>query len=164
MKKILSLCLCIVFLLSMASCGETTVLVNDSVMLAYEGDTPGTSFRLDFSEELAEEWVQNYLTDYEPVVVHKGDVIAFEVEGAVSSVEAFRVCVIDADGKEIPYTGRVTLEKHILSNDRVVIDTACWYEDPTFAGQYTDWAYYIAVSLSSEENATKIYYLRIRFE
>ncbi len=163
MKKILSICLCIVFLLSMASCGETTVLVNDAVMLAYEGDTPGTSFRLDFPEEWGEETIQTYLNDYEPIVVHKGDVIAFEVEGAVSAVDAFRVCCVDADGNEVKYTGSVTLEKNSFSNDRVVIDTARWYDDPEFAGQHTTFAYWIWVDIPDAENPTKIYYLRLEY-
>ena len=163
MKRIFFVCLCMVFLLSAASCGETTVLVNDSVMLAYEGDTPGTSFRFDFPEEWGEETIQKYLTEYEPVVVHHGDVIAFEVEGAVSSVDAFRVCFIDADGNEVKYTGNVTLEKHSFSNDRIVIDTARWYDDPTFAGQHTTFAYWIWGDIPNAENPTKIYYLRLEY-
>lgn len=163
MKKIVSLFLCIVFLLSMASCEETTVLANDAVMLAYEGDTPGTSFRFDFPEEWGEETIRKYLTDHEPIVVHKGDVIAFEVEGAVSSADAFRVCYVDADGNEVQYTGSVTLEQNTFSNDRVVIDTERWYDDPEFAGQYTTFAYWIFVDIPGAEDPTKIYYLRLEY-
>jgi type II secretory pathway component PulC len=164
MKKILLLCLCIVFLLSMASCGETIVLVNDAVMQAYEGDAPGTAFRFDFPEEWGAETIQKYLTEYEPVVVHKGDIIAFEVEGAVSSADAFRVCFIDEDGNEVKYTGNATLEKHSFSNDRIVIDTAHWYEDLAFEGQYMTFAYWIWVDIPDAEKPTKIYYLRLQYE
>ena len=101
---------------------------------------------------------------YEPLTIHEGDVLSLEIDGVVFVAEAFRVCYIDADGNEVKHRGNILLDKNSFSNDRIVIDTDWWYNDPEFVGQHSVWAYWISVSLPSEENETRVYYFRARFE
>ena len=163
MKRILCLIFSLIFLISVTSCGEKTVSADDIVMLAYEGNTPATEFALNFPTDLAEETIKAYLASYDPIVVHKGETITFALDGAVSNVDAFRVCYMDEDGNEVKHQGIATLDANAFSDDLVEIGTDWWYDDPEFVGQYTTWAYWIAVSLPNEENSTRIYYLRVEF-
>ena len=164
MKRTICILLIVMLVLSTVSCDTKTIVVaNDSAMLAYEGDQPSTEFDMNFPQSWGDETIQSYLDSYEPLVVHKGDVISLEFEDAVLHADAFRVCYVDVYENEVKHMGNATLDQNAFSSDRILIDTDWWYEDPDFSGQYTTWAYWISVSLSHDANPTRIYYLRISF-
>ena len=165
MKRFICTLLILVVLSCLVSCNmQTTVSVYDYAMIAYEGDQPATEFDLNFPADWGNETIQKYLNSYEPITVHKGDILTLEIDDATLDADAFRVCYVDANGNEIKHTGNIELIQRAFSDDYIEIHTDWWYEDSNFAGQYATWAYWIAVSAPNEINPTRIYYLRLQFE